>query len=78
MKTVSEVTPFKLGPQTTLGLPSDSWNQIPLLGVSKLHIILSTVLMVTWMTVTSEFDKPCKQTESKMQVTGNILSNKLD
>ena len=35
-----------------------------------------TVLVVTQMRRTFDFDQPCKQTESKMQVTGKISSNK--
>ena len=36
---------------------------------------LSTVLMARWMKSRTEFDQPYKQ--SKVQVTGKILSNKL-
>ena len=34
--------------------------------------------MVRWMRGTLESDQPYKQTESKMQVTGKISSNKQD
>ena len=64
------MSPSNLDPPNNSGLQSFAFQ--------PLNIILSpeTVLMVIWMRDTFEFDKPYEQTESKMQATEKILSNK--
>ena len=45
--------------------------------LSILHMIVSeTILMLRWMSDTFEFNQSQKQTESKMEVTRKISSNK--
>ena len=62
-------------PPSDLDLSSNSGFQGPLFSLSILY-------MIPWNSYngeigdTIEFDQPHKQTESKMQVTGKVFSNK--
>ena len=65
--------PSSFGPSNNSGYQGSPFQPFNITSKS-----LETVLMVKWMRDTFEFDQPYKQSESKMQVTGKISSNKED
>ena len=62
--------PFNLGPPVIQG------SKVPLSASQYYMWPPKTVLLLRWLRGTFEYDQPYKQTESEMQVTGKISSNK--